>query len=68
MTWQDVLTFAVVLSSVAYLGRSAWRAMAKRTGCGTGCGSCPKGSTTSQPQGDGPIIPLDALTRHPPRR
>jgi hypothetical protein len=71
--WQDVLTFAVVGAAAAYLVRIARRALARRAGgCGTGgCGSCPGGGTTTgRPPGDGPgqVIPLDALTRLPPRR
>jgi hypothetical protein len=72
--WQDVLTFAVVGAAAAYLARGAWRTLARRSagGCGTGgCTGCPSNATTpGRPPGDGPgqVIPLDALTRHPPRR
>jgi len=62
LDWQNIAAGLLVLASLAYLARQAWRTMAHKQagGCGGGCRGCGQATSASaEPQ----VIPLDALKR-----
>jgi len=66
LDWQTLATLALVLLAGGYLGRRAWRTIARRTsgGCGA-CGSCPsKAGAADSKQ----LIPLETLSKTASRR
>jgi attachment p12 family protein len=56
--WQDFVAIAIALTAAGYLGRQAWRLMARKSGgsCG-GCGTC--SSNASQ----APLVPVEGVGR-----
>jgi hypothetical protein len=64
--WQNAAVLVVVVAACAYLGRAAWRTIARRkaAACG-GCGTCPSNANQQKLQvvGLSPLAPsADATT------
>jgi FeoB-associated Cys-rich membrane protein len=61
LDWQTSIAAAMVLVAAAYLGRRAWKTVARKS---AGCGACPS-CPADQDSAGKPLVQLD--TRSKPR-
>ena len=53
MNWQGLLTGGIVLAAAAYVSLRVWQSLSGRakSGCGTGCDTCPANKSSDAPEG-----------------